>query len=178
MIPHKIVARDIFGGDAKTLGYLMSATGIGALIGAAYLGARKEIRGLGNVMALGAGLMGVGTIAFASSQFLSLALIALGIVGLGGVLMMASGNTLLQTLVEEEKRGRVMSIFTMAFSGTMPLGNLAIGAIAGKFGASFALTLSGMFCVIVAIIFFRKIPQLREAAAPMMKKLEVIDVPQ
>jgi MFS family permease len=171
-------ARDIFGGDAKTLGYLMSATGVGAVIGAVYLGARKEIRGLGNVMAWGGALMGIGTIAFASSRFLSLALLSLGIVGLGGVLMMASGNTLLQSLVEEEKRGRVMSIFTMAFTGTMPLGNLAIGAIAGKFGAPLALILSGIFCVIVAIMFYRKIPELRAAAAPMMKKLEVIDVPQ
>lgn len=171
-------ARDIFGGDAKTLGYLMSATGVGALVGAGYLGARKEIRGLGNVMAFGAGLMGIGTIAFAASRFLSLALLALAVVGLGGVLMMASGNTLLQSLIEEEKRGRVMSIFTMAFTGTMPLGNLAVGAIAGKFGASPALIFSGIFCVIVAIIFYRKLPELRAAAAPLMKKLELIDVPQ
>ncbi|MEO6035139.1 MAG: MFS transporter [Verrucomicrobiota bacterium] len=168
-------ARDILGGDAKTLGYLMSATGVGALLGAGYLGSRKEIRGLGNVMALGAALMGVGTIAFASSRHLVLAVPALAVIGLGGVLMMASGNTLLQSLVEEEKRGRVMSIFTMAFTGTMPLGNLAIGAMAGKSGAPFALIFSGIFCVVVAILFYRRIPELRAAAAPLMQKLAGID---
>lgn len=173
-----LFARDVFGGDARTLGYLMSATGIGALIGAAYLGSRTQIRGLGNVMAAGASLMGIGTIAFANLRFLSLSLVALAIAGLGGVLMMASSNTLLQSLVEEEKRGRVMSIFTMAFTGTMPLGNLAIGAIAGKFGAPFALTLSGIFCMTVAIIFYRQLPELRAAAAPLMEKMELIESPR
>ncbi len=173
-----LYARDIFGGDAKTLGYLMSATGIGALIGAVYLGSRNKIRGLGNVMAFGAGLMGIGTIAFATSRYLPLSLCFLAVVGLGGVLMMASGNTLVQTLVEEEKRGRVMSIFTMAVMGTMPLGNLVIGWFAGRFGASKALLVSGSFCVVVAIIFYRKIPSLRAAAAPLMEKFEVIEAPQ
>ncbi|MEP6663058.1 MAG: hypothetical protein ABJC04_05270 [Verrucomicrobiota bacterium] len=71
-----------------------------------------------------------------------------------------------------------MSIFTMAVMGTMPLGNLVIGWFAGKFGASKALLVSGSFCVIVAIIFHRKIPSLRAAAAPLMEKLEVIEAPQ
>jgi MFS family permease len=171
-------ARDVFGGDARTLGYLMSATGIGALIGAAYLGSRTRIRGLGNVMAIGGGLMGLGTITFANSRLLSLSLVALAVAGLGGVLMMASSNTLLQSLVEEEKRGRVMSIFTMAFTGTMPLGNLFIGSIAGKFGASIALTFSGIFCLIIAIIFYRQLPDLRAAAAPLMEKMELVESPQ
>lgn len=173
-----LYARDIFGGDAKTLGYLMSATGIGALLGAGYLGMRTKIHGLGNIMALGAALMGIGTIAFARARHLEMALIFLAVVGLGGVLMMASGNTLLQTLVDEEKRGRVMSIFTMAFTGTMPLGNLAIGWFAGKYGASNALLISGVFCVVVAIVFYRKIPGLRAAAAPFMEKLELVEAPR
>lgn len=173
-----LFARDVFGGDARTLGYLMSATGIGALIGAAYLGSRTKVRGLGNVMACGGGLMGIGTITFASSRFLPLSLAALVVTGLGGVLMMASSNTLLQSLVDEEKRGRVMSIFTMAFTGTMPLGNLAIGAIAGKFGAPIALTIAGAFCLLIAIIFYRRLPELRAAAAPLMEKLELIESPR
>jgi MFS family permease len=103
-----------------------------------------------------------------------LSLAALTFAGLGGVLMMASSNTLLQSLVEEEKRGRVMSIFTMAFTGTMPLGNLAIGALAGKIGAPAALTCSGIFCLFIALIFFRRLPELRAAAAPLMEKWELI----
>lgn len=169
-----LFARDVFHGDARTLGWLMSATGIGALVGAAYLGSRTKIRGLDNVMAVGGALMGISTITFANSRILPLSLVALTFAGLGGVLMMASSNTLLQSLVEEEKRGRVMSIFTMAFTGTMPLGNLAIGALAGKIGAPAALTCSGIFCLFIVVIFFRKLPGLRAAAAPLMEKWELI----
>jgi MFS family permease len=173
-----LFAKDIFGGNAKTLGYLLSATGIGAILGAGYLGARTEVRGLGTVIAVGATLMGTGTIVFASSRYFPLSLAALVIVGLGGVLTMASSNTLLQNLTEEEKRGRVMSIFTMAFTGTMPLGNLAVGTVAGKIGAPTTLTISGTFCILIAFIFYRKLPELRAAAAPLMEKLELIETPR
>lgn len=168
-----IFARDVFGGDAKTLGCLMSATGVGALIGASYLGHRARIRGLGNVMTFGAVMMGVGLITFAVSRRLPISIIGLTIVGLGGVLMMASNNTLLQTLVEEEKRGRVMSFFTMAFTGTMPIGNLLVGFLAGRIGATIVLIVSGIICVIIALLFYRSLPKLRAAAAPLMEKLQI-----
>ena len=138
-----IFARDIFHGDARTLGYLMSAIGTGAVTAAVYLGSRTTIRGLGNVIALGAGLMGAGLLVFALSRWFALSLLALAVVGLGGVLVMASSNTLLQSMTEEEKRGRVMSIFAMAFTGTMPLGNLAVGAVARAGGPAMALVISG-----------------------------------
>ena len=172
-----LFARDVFHGDARTLGYLMSASGIGALIGATYLGSRKRLRGLGNVMALGGGLMGCAVIFFAESQWFWLSALCLVAAGMGGVLTMASSNTLLQAIVEEEKRGRVMAFFTMAFTGTMPMGNLLVGWLAAQIGASTTLVISGLVCLIVALIFYRQLPAIRAAAAPVMAKLEVVEVP-
>jgi MFS family permease len=168
-----IFAKDVFKGDARVLGYLMSAVGVGALIGASYLGNRKSVRGLGKVIAFGGLSMGLGLIGFSLSRFLPLSLACLTMTGLGGVLLMASSNTLLQAMVDDSKRGRVMSIFTMAFTGTTPLGNLVMGAIAEKFSAWLALTISGTTCVIVVFIFYRQLPRLRAAAAPLLEKLEL-----
>src|SRR5438874_3390441 len=147
-------ARDIFHGDARVLGYLMSASGIGAVIAAIYLGSRTTIRGLGNVVAVGGALMGLGLIAFCLSRSLILSMACLGVVGMGGVLLMASSNTLMQSMVEEDKRGRVMSIFTMAFTGTMPVGNLLIGSLAGAVGPTITFVASGAICLIVAYAFY------------------------
>ncbi len=169
-----VFARDIFHGDARTLGYLMASSGIGALIGAAYLGTRSTVRGLGNVITVGGGLMGTGIVGFSLSRWFPLSMLCLVLTGMGGVLLMASSNTLVQTLVEDNKRGRVMSIFTMAFTGTMPLGNLVVGAVAGKVGVHLTLMISGIICVIVVAIFYRELPRLRAAAAPVLDKLNAI----
>ena len=168
-------ARDIFAGDARVLGYLMSASGIGALSGAVYLGSRATIRGLGKVVALGSTLMGVGLLGFACSRVLALSLVCLGVVGLGGVLTMASSNTLVQSIVEEHRRGRVMSIFTMAFTGTMPLGNLLAGYIAGHAGPSTTLIISSVVCVTVGIVFYIRLPRLRSEAAPVLARVAPIE---
>jgi MFS family permease len=173
-----IFARDIFGGDARVLGYLMSASGVGALIAAIYLGHRTTIRGLGNVVASGAALMGMGLIGFAFSRALPLSLVCLGVVGMGGVLTMASSNTLVQSFADEERRGRVMSIFTMAFTGTMPLGNLLAGWIAGFAGPRVSLVGGGAVCVLTGFAFYRLLPSLREAAAPILARIAPLEVVQ
>ena len=132
-----VFARDIFSaqarivGDAKVLGSLMSASGIGALAGALFLSTRRGVRGLGRVMVVGGVATGLGLIACALVHRLWLAEAALVFVGAGGVLLMASGNTVLQSVTEDRMRGRVMSLLAMAFTGTAPLGNLAAGALAG-----------------------------------------------
>jgi MFS family permease len=167
-----IFARDVFFGDARTLGYLMSASGVGALSGALYLGSRTTIRGLGRVITFGGAAMGVGLIGFASSRWLPLSLGCLTLTGMGGVLLMASSNTLIQTLVDDDKRGRVMSIFSMAFTGTMPAGNLLAGFLAAKWGTTVTLTASGVICIVIAGLFYRSIPGLRAAAAPVLAKLD------
>ena len=125
------VSGDVFGGDARTLGWMMSASGVGALAGAVYLSTRTSIRGLGIVITLGGVAMGVGLAGCGQSRSLPFALGCLSCLGAGGVLLMASGNTVVQSLVDDDKRGRVMSLFAMAFTGTTPLGNLLIGALAG-----------------------------------------------
>jgi len=167
-----VFARDVFHGDARTLGWLMAASGFGALSGALYLAARRGVRGLGLVITVGGGLMGGGLIGFAFSGWLPLALGFLYLTGMGGVLLMASSNTLVQTLVEDDKRGRVMSFFAMAFTGTMPFGNLMMGAMAGRLGAGVAIMCGGTACLLVVLIFYRQIPRLRAAAAPTLAKIE------
>jgi len=168
-------ARDVFGGDARVLGYLMSASGIGALLGAVYLSTRVTIRGLGKVVALGSGLMGAGLLGFGCSRVLMVSLVCLAVVGLGGVLTMASSNTLMQSLVEEERRGRVMSIFTMAFTGTMPVGNLLAGWVAGRTGPTITLIASSIVCIGVGIIFYFKLPRLRADSAPLLARIAPIE---
>jgi MFS family permease len=167
-----IFARDVFLGDARTLGYLMSASGVGAVSGALYLGSRTTIRGLGRIIAFGGAAMGVGLIGFASSRWLPLSLGCLTLTGMGGVLLMASSNTLIQTLVDDDKRGRVMSIFSMAFTGTMPAGNLLAGFLAAQWGTTVTLTASGVICIVIAGLFYRSIPRLRAAVAPVLAKLD------
>ena len=167
-----VFARDVFRGDARTLGWLMSASGIGALSAALYLGMRTSVRGLGKVITFGCAAIGVGLIGFAESRWLPLSLGCLILTGMGGVLLMASSNTLVQTLVDDDKRGRVMSIFAMAFTGTMPAGNLAAGYLAGRWGASVTLMASGVLCIVIAGLFFRSLPRLRAGAAPVLARLD------
>lgn len=167
-----IFARDVFRGDARTLGYLMAASGIGALSGGLYLAMRTTIRGLGRVITFGGAAMGVGLIGFAWSRWLPLSLGCLTVAGMGGLLLMASSNTLVQSLVEDDKRGRVMSIFSMAFTGTMPAGNLLAGFLAGRWGTGVTLMASGVICIVIAGFFFRSIPKLRAAAAPVLARLD------
>lgn len=167
-----VFARDVFHGDARTLGHLMAATGVGALAAAMYLGTRTTVRGLGNVITLGGLLMGFGIIGFSLSRWIGLSFVCLACAGGGAVLLMASSNTIVQSLVEDHHRGRVMSIFTMAFTGTMPLGNLAIGEMADWIGVRYTLLISGATCAIVVMFFFRELPALRRAAAPLLARLD------
>ncbi len=170
-----IFARDVFGGDARTLGWLMSASGVGALAGAAYLSTRVKVRGLGKVIGAGGLLMGIGWIACGLSRSLAPALVCLTCVGLGGVLLMASSNTVVQSLVDEDKRGRVMSLFAMAFTGTTPLGNLVIGALAdGRLGVRGTVMLCGAGCLLCAAVFIARLPRLRIEARPKLDALESI----
>ena len=171
-----IVARDVFGGDARTLGWLMSASGVGALGGALYLSTRVTVRGLGEVITGGGVAMGAGLIGVAFCRTLELGAVCMFFAGLGGVLLMASSNTVIQSLTEDDKRGRVMSLFAMAFTGTTPLGNLAIGALAaGRLGVRWTLVLSGTCCALAAGVFFLRLPMLRTFAAPILDKLDNVE---
>ncbi len=172
-----ILARDVFGGDARTLGWLMSASGIGALAGAIYLSTRTSVRGLGKVIALGGFAMGAGLIGCGFCRTMEPALGCLACLGAGGVLLMASGNTVVQSLTDDDKRGRVMSLFAMAFTGTTPLGNLAIGALAGgRVGVNRTLIGCGVCCALCAGAYLTQLPKLRVLALPVLARKEEIAV--
>jgi len=169
-----VYARDVFHGDARTLGGLMAASGTGAVLSAFYLSTRKSVRGLGYVITLGGTLMGTALIGFAFSRWLPLSFFCLMLAGSGGVLLMASSNTLVQTMVHDDKRGRVMSIFTMAFTGTAPLGNLIAGTLASRIGSFETLVINGVLCIAVMTAFFLRLPKLRAAAAPVLATVDPV----
>lgn len=169
-----VVATDVLGGDARTLGFLMSATGLGALSGALYLASRASVRGLGRVIVMAASIFGVGLIGVALSRSLVLSLALLMLAGFGMMTQMASSNTVLQTLVDDDKRGRVMSLYSMAFLGAAPVGSLLAGSIAARFGAPVAIGAGGVGCLIAAWVFGAHLPALREIVRPIYVRLGIL----
>jgi MFS family permease len=169
-----VFARDVLGGDARTLGVLTSSAGLGALLGTFYLASRSSVRGLGRVIAGASALFGAGLVAFSFSRDVRLSSLLLLVTGFGVVVTTAGINTFLQTLVDEEMRGRVMSLFTMAFVGMSPLGSLLAGWLAVRIGAPAAIGLGGGVCIVVAIWFASLIPGLREIVHPIYVRRGII----
>ena len=169
-----IFAKDILHGGANTLGFLMAAAGIGALVGGIYLASRKSVLGLGKILTFATAIFGLGLIIFAFSKNLYFSLSMMLVSGFGMLLQIAASNTLLQTITEDDKRGRVMSFFTMAFMGMSPFGNLIAGAMADKIGAPNTVLISGGICIIGAIIFLTRLPSLRKIIHPLYAKMEII----
>ena len=169
-----VFARDVLGGDARTLGLLTSCAGAGALIGALFLASRSTIRGLGRLIVRAAGLFGISLVAFALSRDLLLSCSLLVLSGFGIMLTTASINTVLQTLVGEDMRGRVMSLYTMAFVGMTPIGSLTGGALANRFGAPFIVALGGIGCLVAAGWFATRIAPLRQLILPVYEKRGII----
>lgn len=151
-----IFAKEILGGNAQTLGYLMSGLGIGALGGALYLSARCEVRGLSNRIIIATIALGFALIGLNFTKNLYVAISLLTIVGIGMVMIIAGCNTLIQYFVDEDKRGRIMSIYTMAFFGTVPFGSLIEGSVAEKLGVPFTFLLDGIAMLTLAIWLFSK----------------------
>lgn len=169
-----IFAKDILHGGAHTLGFLMAAAGIGALVGGIYLASRKSVLGLVKILTFATGIFGLGLIIFAFSKNLYFSLSMMLVSGFGMLLQIAASNTLLQTITEDDKRGRVMSFFTMAFMGMSPFGNLIAGAMADKIGAPNTVLISGVICIIGAIIFLTRLPSLRKIIHPLYVKMGII----
>ena len=168
-----VYAKDIFGGGPHTLGYLLSAAGLGALISTLYLARRASVRGLGTVIAVSAGISGAALALFSYMSVLSIALVLILLVGGGVILAAASCNTILQTIVEDRLRGRLASFYTLAFLGVAPLGNLAAGAIAGAIGTRFAFALNGVLAMLAAVWYYRRLPGVRRMLRPMYEELGV-----
>jgi MFS family permease len=157
-----IFAQQILHGDARTQGFLVSATAVGALAGALYLAGRRSVHGLGRVIAWAPAVFGAGLIALGLSPWLWLTLTVMPVIGLGLMVQMASTNTLLQTIVDDDKRGRVMSFYSMAFMGMVPLGSLLAGTLAHFIGAPRMVILGGTCCIAGSIAYSRRLPALRE----------------
>lgn len=169
-----IFANDILRGGPNTLGLLMAASGVGALAGAMFLAARKSVLGLGKYIPLMAGTFGAGLVAFSFSRMLWLSLLLMVVTGLGFMIQMAASNTVLQIIVDEDKRGRVMSFYTMAFMGTAPFGSLLAGIVSAKIGAPQTLLLSGIGCVLGALWFARSLPALRRDVRPIYIRIGIL----
>jgi len=158
-----VFAKDVLGGGPYTLGYLMAAIGLGALAGTAYLASRKTSLTRGNLLPASAGIFGLSIIVFSFSHNIWASLPLLFVSGFGIMVQMAASNTILQTIVDDDKRGRVMSFYTMAFMGMAPLGSLLAGGMATRLGVSNTLIISGACCMIASVVFVFKAPFLKKA---------------
>ncbi len=169
-----VVTREIFEGGANTMGFFMTAAGVGALGGALFLAARKSVLGLPRIIAWTAGLFGFTLMAFSFSRGYWFSMGILMVSGFGMMVHMAACNTILQTIVEEDKRGRIMSFYTMAFLGMMPFGSLLAGGLAAKIGAPHTLFLEGVCSVLGAVYFASKLPVIRAKIRPIYMEKGII----
>lgn len=156
-----VFATEVLGGGADTLGFLMAAQGVGALVGALFMAYRSGMRGLGRLIAAASAIFAVGLTAFGASHTLWLSLPLLALAGFGLMVQTASTNTFLQMIVGDEMRGRIMSLYSMAFVGTLPLGSLYAGWLADRIGAQATVMIGGVATLIASALFTRKLPVLK-----------------
>lgn len=169
-----IFAAKVLGGGAHTLGFLTAATGVGALAGAMTLAARRSVVGLGSRIVWTTALFGGALIAFALSPWLGLSMLVLPVAGFGMMQQMAASNTILQTIVDDEKRGRVMAFYSMAFQGMAPFGSLVAGSLAARVGAPVTVLASGVACLLGAVWFARRLPRIREIVRPIYVRMGIL----
>ena len=169
-----IFAGPLLGGGSHTYGFLVAATGAGALAGVAFLAMRKSVLGLGRIISIALGVFGAGLIAFSFSRSLPLSICILAVVGFGMIATMASCNTMVQTLVDEDKRGRVMSFYVMAVMGTAPLGSILAGSVSSAIGAPYTVRIGGAICIVGGIVFAARLPSLRKIVRPIYRKMGII----
>jgi predicted MFS family arabinose efflux permease len=166
-----IFADEILGGGPRTLGMLMGASGVGALLGAFALALRRSTRGLGTFVAVVAAGFGLTLVAFSQSRSFWLSAALLVPAGFCLMSQMSSSNTLIQALTPDALRGRVMSVYAMVFMGGAPLGALAAGTLASRFGAPATVAAGGVACLVAALLFARRVPTLRAEARERIEAL-------
>jgi MFS family permease len=173
-----VFAKEILHGGADTLGMLTGASGFGALIAALMLANRKQVLGLGRWVIMGSGVFGMGIVLLSFTKNVPLSLAASAVVGFGMVTQMGAMNIILQSLLDEDKRGRVMSLYTLAFMGMMPLGSLLAGWSGEHLGVSRTIFYCGALTLVAAIWLAAQMPQLREQARPVYIAKGIInDIP-
>jgi MFS family permease len=163
-----VTAQQLHGGP-NMLGWLMAAGGVGALSGALYLASRESVVGLGRVILVGTFVFGASLIGFSLTSNVWLAALLLACGSAGFMTQMAATNTIIQTIVDERFRGRVMSFYTMAFFGTTPIGSLLGGVLAARIGAPMTIRLGGLICLAAAAWFAVVLPTLR----PLVRKIYI-----
>ena len=169
-----VFAAQVLHGGPHTLGFLMGAMGVGALISALSLAARKSVRGLIRIIPVAAAVFGAGLIGFGLSHVFWLSCLMLLVAGAGMMQGMAASNTVIQTLVSEDKRGRVMSYHTVAFVGMAPFGSLLAGAMAHVIGAPWTVMMNGGVVVLGAVWFFTRLPALRAVVHPIYREMGIL----
>jgi MFS family permease len=168
-----IFADRILHAGASGLGILMGASGVGALLGALTLAWRREVRGLGHWIVWATAVFGAGLIAFSICRHFWLSTALLVPVGFAMIVQTASSNTLIQAMVPDALRGRVMSVYSMMFMGMAPFGALLAGLLAGRFGAPTAVGIGGAACIAGAIVFGLNLPELRVPARQLLIAREI-----
>jgi MFS family permease len=169
-----IFAARVLHGGPHTLGFLMGAMGVGALISALSLAARKSVRGLVRMIPISAAVFGIGLIGFGLSHWFWLSMIMVLIAGMGMMQGMASSNTVIQTIVSDDKRGRVMSYYTMAFMGMAPFGSLLAGTMASNVGAPWTVVMNGSAILLGAAWFTSRLPAMRRSIRPIYQEMGII----
>ena len=169
-----VFAKEVLHGGSHTFGFLMGASGLGALCGALYLASRKSVAGISGLIPVAAAVFGLGLVIFSFSRIQPLSMALMVIAGLGMMLQMASSNTLLQTVVEDNKRGRVMSFYTMAFMGTAPFGSFMAGSLAKLLGTPHTILIGGLCCIAGAVIYSTKLPEISRHVKPIYVRMGIM----
>jgi MFS family permease len=177
MVLMPVFAAKILHGGPHTLGFLMGAVGVGSLASALSLVMRRSVRGLTRVIPIAAAIFGLGLIAFGLSHYLWLSMLMMLVTGFGMMQGLTGSNTIIQTLVDENMRGRVMSYYTMAFVGMAPFGSLLAGAMAHAIGAPRTVIVSGIACILGGIWFTTQLPAIRRDMRPIYERLGIIPQP-
>lgn len=169
-----VFAKEILHGGSHTYGFLMGAAGFGALMGALFLASRKSVVKLGRIVPASAIVFGSGLLGLSFTRIFPISLVLMIFIGLGMMMQTAASNTILQTITDDDKRGRVMGFYTMSIMGTAPFGSLIAGALAKVIGTPWTIFTGGFVTIVSALIFLRKLPELRALVRPVYVKMGII----
>jgi MFS family permease len=169
-----VVAKDVLQGGPQTLGFLMAASGVGALLATVYLASREDVLRLGKMLPISTAIFAIGLVGFSFSRVLWLSLPLLFMAGFGMMVQMALSNTVLQVIVEDDKRGRVMSFYMMSLMGMAPLGSLIAGFLASRIGVPHTLTIGGIACAGASFVFALRMKALQRMLHPVYREMGIV----
>jgi MFS family permease len=169
-----VYAKDVLQGDSHTYGFLMGGAGAGALLGAIYLASRDKVLQLGRLIPAATALLSTGLIAISLSSSFIISMFLILFTGLGMMTQTAASNTIIQTIADDDKRGRVMSFYTMALMGTAPFGSLLAGWMAKAIGTPWTIFIGGTVCLMGALSFYRRLPGLKEQVRPVYVRMGIL----